>query len=376
MKTYLPVLLAGLWLSGSCSKPDVPSGPGGVARVPADYTILTASEGLLQAEYFHTDGIDLQPVSYPDRFVTDALPTLYYRDTGSVSFVRNDPACPTRAAWYDSEAGDYLERDVLAGLDPCQTEVLTLFHAGTVLYLGLQNTEKGDKPPAFLLRRVAMEGGTAADLPLPARPVDLARVGNRIFVLTLDAADTQLNTLQTITADSFELLHGLEIGFNGRTLLPLDQTRLLVSFPDKHVILDAQTLDVRQTVRYQQGLEPAFCGQAPLVSPDGNRLFYLYRAALPEGGEQQIPAQYELDRNTAVFYYFENFLSPVQREIEYDVSEASAIGFDARNQLLLVGYTRKLQPSGGGVFRLDIGPDFGLADHVALPARPLVVFTR
>ena len=113
-----------------------------------------------------------------------------------------------------------------------------------------------------------------------------------------------------------------------------------------------------------------------MVSENGRRLFYLYTAPLDGGQVQQIPALYDLDRNTAVFYYFENFLSPVELDFEYDVSQATAIGFDAGNEYLLVGYARRQDPLRGGVFRLDIGEEFRLVDQTDLPAPPLALFTR
>ena len=156
----------------------------------------------------------------------------------------------------------------------------------------------------------------------------------------------------------------------------LNSSRLLVSYPDKHLVLDVESLRILQTVRYPEGLAPGFCGKAPLVSEDGSRLFYLYSASADGDQIRQIPALYDLSRNTAVFYYFENFLSPVELDFEYDVSEAKAIGYDVHNDFLLVGYVRRQDPLRGGVFRLDIGQEFRLVDQADLPAPPLAVFTR
>lgn len=377
MKTCLPLLLAGLWLVTSCSKPDTLEGPDGpVAGVPADYTVLTAAEGSLRAEYFHTDGLSLEPFEPSAPFSAGNFPSLFYRDATSFSYLPDATDCSASAAYYETHEGRYLERAVLDDLDPCQTEVLALFHTGTDLYLGLQNTEGGDKPPAYLVRHIPLEGGMVTDHPLAARPVDLTRVGDRIFVLTLDAFDTGENILEVLTADLLEPVHSLVLGFEARTLVRLDASRLLASFPDKHLVLEAQTLRTLQTVRYQEGLSPGFCEKAPLASPDGTRLFYLYDAPAESGQIRQIPALYDLERNTAVFYYFENFLSPVEMDLEYDVSEARAIGYDAGNNYLLVGYARAQDGQGGGVFRLDIGPEFRLVDQVDLPAPPLAVFSR
>ena len=377
MKTCLAFLLAGLWLVASCSKPDTPSGQEGpVAGVSADYTVLTGAEGMLQAEYFHTDGLTLEAFEPEAPFASQAFPALFYLDASSFTYLIDEAGCPASAAWYETRDGHYLEREVLDGLDPCQTEVLTMFHSGTDLYLGLQNTEGGDKPPAYWVRHIPLEGGAATDYLLRAKPQALTRIGSRVFVITLDAFDTLQNTLEVLTADLLEPVHSLEIGFDAHTLVRLDASRLLVSYPDKHLVLDVASLQVIQTVRYPEGLAPGFCGKAPLVSENGSRLFYLYSAPLDGGQVQQIPALYDLDRNTAVLYYFENFLSPVELDFEYDVSEATAIGFDAGNEYLLVGYARSQDPLRGGFFRLDIGPDFRLVDQTDLPAPPLAVFTR
>ena len=364
-------------MANSCSKPDTPAPQEGpVAGVPAEYTVLTASEGLLQANYFHTDGLALEPVEPASPFTAQALPALFYRDASSITFLPDEAGCAASVAWFDSRDGRYLQREALDGLDPCQTEVLALFHAGTDLYLALQNTEAGDKPPAYRVRRIPLDGGPATDQMLPARPVDLTRVGNLLFVLTLDAFDTLQNTLEVFAADLSEPVHSLELGFDAGTLLRLDPSRLLVSYPEKHLIMEAETLRTLQTVRYAEGLSPGFYGKAPLVSEDGGRLFYLYGAPREGGGFQQIPALYDLDRNTAVFYYFENFLNPVELDLEYGVSEARAIGFDARNEYLLVGYARGQDGLNGGIFRLDIGQDFRLVDQTDLPAPPVAVFSH
>ncbi|MBC2840728.1 hypothetical protein [Robiginitalea sp. SC105] len=375
MKAYLPLLLAGLWLVGSCTTPDSSGGetPESVLR-PADYTVLTGSGGTLGTALLSSDSEGIELSGGSEVYSGESLPELFYRNPGGLSFVTGQSPCDGRAGLYRYPEQILLTGEVLAGFDPCKSDLLSIAHAGTTLFLAIRNTENGEKPPAYILRKFPLEGGAPADLILEGQPVDLETDGNRIYVLvTNELTEGNSSRLVVVHAGNMEILEDLALEPGARSLTRVGQSSLLIGYPDLHQLLDMDSLTNLEKIRYQDSFRPGFCNQNPFSDATGERLFYTYPVTEGPWAGVSAAAVYDFPGRTLRIYYFDNFLTPGQLGNELDIGTASAVGYDRLNGLLLVGYRRASDPGRGGMLRLQIDGEFRYLDHIELPAAPFVI---
>ncbi len=358
---------------GSCSTPESPSEtpPPSPESIPVDYTIIFESGDAWNAAYVDSDGTEMTRVDGPGGLDGTPAPALWHRGTEGVGYSLPGDSCLSRAGYFSLNGSPVAEAEVLTGLDPCKTEVLSLAHKGSIILLGLKNSEAGEKDPRYLLRRVELGGGAAIDLELSALPVDLETDGSRVFVLTHDELEGNATSLKVARFADLSDTLSLDLDVEARTLAMIGNQSLLIGYPELHTILDTQTLQVQETVRYQDGFQPGFLEQSPFSSADGSLLFYTY--AREEG---DIAALYKVAGRTAVLYFFENYLSPDQISFQYDIHEATAVGYDEENGLLLVGYAKASAGGLGGILRLRIEPDLVFVDQLDLPGIPRLIFSE
>ena len=244
-------------------------------------------------------------------------------------------------------------------------------HKGSVVLLGIKNTEAGEKDPRYLLRRVELGSGAVLDLDLPALPIDVDTDGSRVFVLTHDELMAQTASLTVARLADLSDTLSLELDQDARSLDMIGNRSLLISYPELHLLLDTQTLQAQETVRYQDGFQPGFLERSPFSSTDGSKLFYTYAEV-----EGDIAAVYKVGSRTAVLYYFQNYLSPDQISFQYDIGAATAVGYDEANGLLLVGYAKASAGGLGGLLRLRLEPDLVFVDQLDLPGVPRIIFSE
>ena len=375
MKSYLPYLWAGLWLMGSCSTPepepgtDVPQ-PG----ISVEYTLIPnpgISNDLMQIS---ADATTLDLLPKDQVMPASDSPFQWHQNEKAFSIILRGSDCLAKAILYEPGSGTLFQRVALEGLDPCTIEISSLAHDGRIVYMLYTSLATDTEPEHFWLRKLPMNGGTPQDLMLSERPVDLDVVAGRLQILTSGEGDTPISTIRTIDLQELEEVEFVQIGYDAKMILRLGQDKVLVGFEDAHMLLSGISLELIEQVRYQSGSEPDLIANHPWASADGSSLYYTYPSINPDlPGD--IGGVYEINRRTLVLYAFENFLDPEQREIQYDIGQATAIGSDPDNGLLLIGYENSKDPSKGGMLRLQLQPEFRFVDQLALPAPPIAILS-
>jgi hypothetical protein len=372
MKSYLPLLGVGLWLLGSCSTSDPsPEGNPNPEGVPVDYTVITQRDNELLLFNYRADADEIAFLSEGPAFTKTEDPLVWNQDANGFSAVLPEGDCSGRAIWINASSGDLQEQAALSGLSPCEIEILALAHAPGKLYIAYSVSPAGEESAYFGLRKLDMYNGEYRDIVLDARPVDLDRVGDRIYVLVSDQGEASLNIIEIFEASTLEFIHDTEVGFEAELLMRLGSDRLLLGLPDAHKELNSSTLQVMDNVRYQEGTEPGFSAKQPLASPEGGELYYRYLMR----ENQEIGAIYHLARRTVVLYDFKNFLRPDQLEFEYNIGSATALGYDANNEILIIGY-REASGQKGGILRVETEPSLRFIDQLSLPSPPVAILTQ
>ena len=376
MKSYLPFLWAGLWLMGSCSTPepdpgtDVPQ-PG----ISVEYTLIPnpgISNDLMQ---INADATTLDLLPKDQTMPSSESPLQWHQNEKAFSMIVRETGCLAKAILYESGSGTLFQRVAAEGLDPCTIEIISLAHDGLTIYMLYASLASETEPERFWLRKLPMNGGTPVDLMLSEWPVDLDVIAGKLQVLTNAAGESPLSTIRTIDLQKLEEVGSVQIGYDAKMILRLGQDKVLVGFEDAHMLLSGVNMELIEQVRYQTGSEPELISNNPWASADGSMLYYTYPSINPDlPGD--IGGVYEINRRTLVLYAFENFLNPEQREIQYDVGQATAIGSDPDNGFLLIGYENNSNPAKGGLLRLQLEPEFRLVDQLDLPAPPIAILSE
>jgi hypothetical protein len=87
-----------------------------------------------------------------------------------------------------------------------------------------------------------------------------------------------------------------------------------------------------------------------------------------------IPAVYDFGTNTATLYLYENLFSLEKLTLEYEIDDTTMVSFDAKNNLMLIGYRKKNQTHLGGLLRIKPAPDPKFIDNTNLNGVPRAIF--
>ena len=89
-----------------------------------------------------------------------------------------------------------------------------------------------------------------------------------------------------------------------------------------------------------------------------------------------IPAVYDFETNTAFLYYYENFLSEQEQLVEFEIGDTSMVSYDAKNNLILIGYQKSGDPGKGGLLRVRPIPNPAFIDNIDLNGVPFQMYTN
>ncbi len=89
-----------------------------------------------------------------------------------------------------------------------------------------------------------------------------------------------------------------------------------------------------------------------------------------------IPAVYDFENNTAILYYYENFLSEQEQLVEFEIGDTSMVSYDAKNNLILIGYQKSGDPDKGGLLRIRPIPNPAFIDNIDLNGVPFQMYTN
>jgi hypothetical protein len=231
--------------------------------------------------------------------------------------------------------------------------------------------ESTGKEKKYFIRFIDKNSGNFVyeDIEMPMPPTQMVASNDRLFVLMVDLGNTEENYVSVIQKSTKETIHEMGLGMDVGKMFVKPDGNIIISYPTLHTTLDSNNLTVAYT-QYGEGAEPMFFNSMAISFDASEKMYYTMKTS--DGGK--IPAVYNFDTSTAVLYYFENFLTTAQLDVEYNVDSTTSVGYDQKNDLILIGYKKKGQENKGGILRISPAPDFSFIDNYDLIGVPLAIF--
>jgi hypothetical protein len=367
----LAILLMGLILL-SCSKPgsgpiENPEDPG----VDSKYSVLLSNDGAINSAGFTANAVEISTDGVQSQVAQTGTEMLYYRKGNTFSFLNPVPGCNASIQYWD-EGGISLYLDqVFPEDDNCERKIIAFSHSEQAFYIAYSIPGTGMKEVLYYIRALQFEDGDAVfdDIAIQKEPLQLLSSGNRVFVLTFD---TQLgnNTLQVLNAATGTEEMTSDLGTGVVKVISTTEGNILVSYPTRHLILEAYSLEVLSRVSYLDGKEPNFANSESYYFDPAGALYYAMPTDPSDSFAAHIPAVYDFSKYTAYLYFFENFLSEDRLEA-YDIGDTRAVAYDHNNGILLIGYEKANAAGTGGLVRIKPDPEPEFIDQTDLEGEPL-----
>ncbi|AZQ58019.1 hypothetical protein EJ994_04070 [Maribacter sp. MJ134] len=371
MKTYAyTVSLVLTLLLLACSKTTDESSDGTTDLNRSDYGILLQGATTLNSTLLSFDGRALQLSDAQNRFPGFQIPELSYRSEYQYSFYKSTGNCTGEVLVYDFKNATESDFSVFDDLGMCGLTILTMAHDEDSVFLSYMIESEG-KDKKFFIRFIerTSDNLTYEDVEISMQPKQMAVSNNRLFVLTKDVGNTEENYVSVIQKTTKETIHEMNLGLDVGNMFVKPDGNIIISYPTLHTTLNASDLNVTYT-RYGEGAEPMFSSTMALSFDTSQKMYY----TMETQSGTKIPAVYDFSNSTAVLYYFENFLTAAQLDVEYNIESATAVGYDEKNDLILVGYKKKGQANKGGILRMSPAPNFMFMDNYDLIGIPIAIF--
>ncbi|MGB5273065.1 MAG: hypothetical protein WBN39_03350 [Flavobacteriaceae bacterium] len=354
----------------SCSKSDGATEDNIITDPGADaaYQLLLDQEGTLIGLTLEANKESMAVITSGNNFETTALPQLDFKDGNEITLYQRTGDCSGTLSNYNYQSDTFAEKTIFSDLGICSLQVNAVA-ASTASYYVAYALEVSPLLTTYFVRVIARNTEAApVDIPLLKKPVGLTFANNRLFVLVLDEEVTDENALMVFDAATNGFLIEVNLGYNALGIFKNKAGNLIVAYEELHTLLNSETLTV-QYVNYQTGKEPNFAGSSLNNFDDQGKLYY----EMPPGTNSiypLVPAVYDFGQNLTVLYAYENFLTEVQRTVEFKIETTTMVGFDEKNGYLLVGYSKSDGSGKGGLLRIKPIPEPALIDHLTLEGIP------
>lgn len=340
--------------------------------INTNYTVVLKSNKLT-ATIIASDEEGLAVKNAATNFEDIPFTALKHRAADEVSYYYTSN-CKATIQLYDAVSDTTTMLSVFDDLDPCSIEVTAIAHTEAEMFVSFERDLIGkDKQYIVRIISLASENSTFIDIILDKKPVDLISSSNRLFVMTINEYVTDEFHLSVIDLNTKENLIELDLGNDARKLLKNNSNQIIISYPELHTTLDPMTLDIKYTM-YGEGTAPGFLTTIDSFMDTAGRIYF--QKIMPTATITAVPAIYDFDKNNTVVYLFENFLSESELNVKYGISATTSIGYDEKNNYVLIGYQKKSDAGKGGILRISPAPDFEVIDNIDLEGVPQTIFVN
>jgi len=347
-------------------------------NIDADYSLLVKNNDLLSLINLNADAETIFLDTGVNAFESISNPLVSYRDDNEISIYSTQPDCSGRISLYNFINDALQKTDVFNDLGNCDLIAKALAHSGNTFCVAYEVPGTGIEESLYYVRIIdtsALEPDFI-DIELGKRPLQAVISNNRLFILSEDIADNNKNALIVLDTWMKELVADINLGFEVQKLFKSDEGNLIVSYPDFHTHINGATMAITKTVRYDNGKEPRFGdSESPFYDDKGN-LYYAMPTNLSGTLYPNIPAVYDFETNTAILYYYENFLSEQEQLFEFEIGNTSMVAYDTKNDLIVIGYQKSGDPDRGGLLRIRPIPNPAFIDNIDLNGVPFQMFTK
>ncbi len=372
MKTYTTFCAFLALVIFSCSKSDNGSGDGdkgGDTSVDADYVTLLSKDGFLRPQLLNANAevITLNPAesalsekTIPDHSYVDEFYFLQYHKDGN---------CGGQVTKHNFKSDTTTDIPVFTDVNDCDLTATAIAKSGNSLFISYIITSA--VPVSYLVRIIDLNSSefSSVDVTLDKKPIDLAVANNRLFILTLDEMITDENSLSVLDISNNTLIHEMNLGYSVRRIFADSHDNVIISYDELHTTLNSSSLAFEYT-QYEGSTAPKFAASKSSNFDLEGRLFY----AMEPGSNSEyplVPAIYDFSKKLVILYAYENFLTEAKRNFEYEIETTTAVGYDEKNGLMLIGY-KKMNSAAqeGGLLRIKLAPEPELIDNIDLDGVP------
>ncbi len=373
----LAVLLLGLMLLAcSTSEEGPPQPPVDDIGVPSNYSILLSDGTTLKSTSYEANAVGIMPQSGTNDLQPIGFPELTYRDALSFSFLKTEGNCTAMVHYWEAATATIRQIALFVEEPDCERNITSVAHSGKQVLVSYGRPGDGPKVLDYFISSIPLAEGGAEwkDLALEKEPLQLLWSSDRIFVLNFDHSNGK-NSLLVLDDSNGQLINELDLGTDVLKILKNSAGQLLVSYKERHLLIDAHSLETLSRVVYTAGKEPNFGNSEVGYFDPGGTLYYSMPTGLNSTEYEHIPGVYNFEKHTAYLYYFENFLTEERREL-FDIGDTRALGYDHHNGLILIGYRKAINPLKGGLLRVKPVPEPKFVDQIDLEAVPLHILVK
>ncbi len=341
------------------------------------YTLVFERNSQLSAHRFHADGMGILPEAGEDLFEGIMLPEAQYRDKNIVSYYTTLDDCSGQITQFSVINGDLDYISVFSDLDNCDLEIISIGHTESILFLLYRIAGLGHKKSEYFMRLVSASNGALVypDTPLDKKPIQGIFAGNRLFILSQNPDEINF-TMQVFNTASGAIINEMNLNTGVNKIFKTSDENILIAYPDSHTIINSSTLGIISNVRYLEGKEPKFGSAEREFFDISGTMYYAMETSLSGTTYPRIPGVYDFSRNTAILYYFENFLSETDRKFKYEIDDTTVVSYDSANNLILIGYRKIGNNGAGGLLRIKPAPEPAFIDNIDLDGVPQLIFTQ
>ncbi|MEO0527963.1 MAG: hypothetical protein AAFZ89_12095 [Bacteroidota bacterium] len=377
MKTYSIWYLLLVLVCIGCSESDDGQNPGNdddFVGVDADYSLLIANNGTLSGIQLNATADVITKNPEDGDFGTIPLPSITYRDGLLFTYFEKKSDCSGNVISYNFDGGSSTTIDVFEDKKDCALSVISMASAPESFFLAYGVPNSMTMETDFFIRTVNTVSSDFVDTPVDERIVQVEFSNNRLFILTIGEGADEKYTLFVLDTATNELIHEMNLDEDVQRIGRNETGNILVSYEELHLMISPNTLATLSTVRYNDGTEPKFgLSERSFFDSEGNLYFQRQEST---GGFPSIPAVYDFSSNTAILYFYENFLNEQQRNIEFEIGDTAMVSYDAKNNLILIGYSKDNTGGEGGLLRIKPAPDPKFIDNIDLEGVPYDIFVE
>lgn len=375
MKTYNFIYAFMALCILGCSKSDGISDDGVQIEqsVEADYTLLVNSDGKLAGTLLNGDAETLSVNEGDSGFTTIAEPQLIYEEGKVLTMYHKTSNCSGTVTVHDFNDGTSNSFDLFADLGACNLTPKAIVKGGKTVYVAYEK-EISAEITEFVVRALDTSGTNATfeDVSLDFSPVGLAFSNNRLFIMGLDEEVTGEHKLTVLSAGTNTEIFEGNLGFNAKSIFKNPEGNIIIAFDELHTTVNSKTLAYGYT-NYGPGSAPNFTISGLRHFDSTGKMYYAMLAGT-HSMYSQIPAVYDFNKNSAVLYAYENFLTEAQLNFEFEIENTTLVHYDEANNLLLVGYRKSGEDNKGGLLRINPAPEPKFAGNLDLDGIPYAIY--
>ncbi|WP_209400040.1 hypothetical protein [Pseudozobellia sp. WGM2] len=376
MKTYNLLFASLAMVVIGCTKSD---GDGNSTDktngVNSAYTLLVQDKEKLSSIAINVTGELSVATATESAFTLNSTPKITYVEDDFFSYYHQSGDCNGEITVYDFERKNVASEIVFEDLGACNLKSNAILRTENSLYIAYE-IKTSKKISDYYVRAIdtSSEEVVFTDIALGHKPVEMAFANDRLFVLTLDEKLSGKYGINVIDAQINLLIYYDLLTFGARRIFKGPNDNIIVSFDDLHMTIDNNSLAV-STTKYGVGTEPNFKSASTMKFDASGRLYY----DMPGGTHSIYPvisAVYDFEKNSAILYAYENFLSEAQRKFEFEIESTTMVSYDEKNDFILIGYKKIGSNNRGGLLRIKPAPNPALIDNLDVDGVPHSIFVE